>query len=426
MIELKITGIGKDGDGLSMLENGDPVFVDNGLDGETVKAELYDTKSPAKRAKIIDFIKKSDHRQNAPCPHYSKCGGCQLQHMEHEYYKSWKEQIIKDLIETRLDQKLSFLPTYFTDTGTRRRASFACLKTKNDLIIGYNQKRSKHIQNIDECLILLPELLDVKESLRPFLNEILSEGKVVDLFLQKVNNDDQGYDMVLTGFLDRSRKHELTLLQTLAEIIQNTKVARISWRLKERDYPEKLIEKNALFTHFGQLNVKLPPLAFMQPSLEGENHLSAQMLQMLQSTDTDIKNIADLFSGNGTFTGQLLKSGYNVTAYEIDKQATANLKRSGFTSCEQRDLFKEPITCDVLNTYDRLVLDPPRAGAKSQCMEIAKSDLNHFVYISCNPISFSRDATILSEGGYKINQIQLVDQFPWTTHMELIALLSRK
>ena len=424
-ISLKIDKIGAQGDGLASLETGEHVFVEHGLADEIVDVDLKKTKDGLTRASIKNIVKPSPNRQTPVCNHFEQCGGCQLQHMKDDFYKSWKEQAIKELIIDRIGYKPKFLPTIFTDSQTRRRATFTCIKRNNDLIIGFNQRRSNHVFNLKECPITLPELLEVKDSLRPYLMDILKTGKACDLFLQKINNDAQGYDMVLTGPIGEKSRDELNVLQATADIIHNTKVARISWRMRDRDNPELLLEKNPLYAKFGTLNVKLPALAFLQPSEQGEEALSNTMLQMLQNFDTTPKTIADLFSGNGTFTGRLLESGINITAFEIDKKSIQTLKIAGLQHAKQRDLFKDPVTCDELNQFDSLVLDPPRAGAKAQCQEIAMSDINEFIYVSCNPSSFARDMNILSEDGFKIKQIRFVDQFPWTTHMELVAHISK-
>ena len=176
----------------------------------------------------------------------------------------------------------------------------------------------------------------------------------------------------------------------------------------------------------GGARVHLPPYAFLQSTVEGEAALQERVLE----TAGKAKSVADLFAGCGTFALPLARKA-RVHAVEQDKPALAALaqaaKASGLkpVTTEVRDLFKLPLTQAELKDYDAVVLDPPRAGAEAQAKVLAKSRVPVIAYVSCDAASFARDAALLIAGGYKIGPVTPVDQFLWSSHIELVGRFVR-
>lgn len=172
--------------------------------------------------------------------------------------------------------------------------------------------------------------------------------------------------------------------------------------------------------------VDIPPGAFLQPSREGEATLTLAVLASVKGFKK--AKFLDLFAGCGTFSGALLAQG-TVHAVESDRPAVDAIKeihgQSSSLMLSDEILFKEPVTVRELNQYDCVVFDPPRAGAKAQCEIIAKSKVERIIAVSCNPASFITDAKLLIAGGYKLKTVQIVSQFIWSAHSELIATFSR-
>jgi 23S rRNA (uracil1939-C5)-methyltransferase len=144
------------------------------------------------------------------------------------------------------------------------------------------------------------------------------------------------------------------------------------------------------------------------------------------------ETVADLYSGVGTFTLPLAQRGHRVHAVEGEAAAVAALeqaaRRSSFferVSVERRDLERRPVLAEEFEGGDAALFDPPRAGAKAQSAELAKSDLPLVVAISCNPATFARDARTLADGGFRLVAATPIDQFPWTAHLELVAAFQR-
>ncbi|MEI9986724.1 MAG: hypothetical protein WDN69_28265 [Aliidongia sp.] len=201
------------------------------------------------------------------------------------------------------------------------------------------------------------------------------------------------FDIVITGVVGRTGKPDLQMRETIAQFARASNVSRVSWRATPDDTPEIIIEISPPRARFGDLEVTLPPLAFLQPTQAGEDALVASIMELLPRTG----KFADLFSGCGTFTGPMLQRGA-VDAYESVGSAIRALdKAKGVRPLKaiRRDLFLHPLRRDEANRYDAIVFDPPRAGAQEQVRILASSRTPLLVGVSCNPATFARDAQIL-------------------------------
>lgn len=417
-VRLTIDAIGQKGDGLAV-HDGKAVFVDRALAGESVDVTLYDTADGIKRAHIQHIHTPSPLRQNPPCSFYDVCGGCQMQHLRYEAYCAWKTTSVTQTLQRHITVLPEPSTPVFIPGRTRRRVTFACLKTNTQLIIGYHKRRSKLIADTDHCDVVTPDLMALRDAIKPYLMAIIRDSRVCDVFLQEL---DGGVDCVITGPVGKNSTPDYTVLEACGHMLQATSIARISWRLKDRDKPDILMEKNPLFKKAGLYAVPIPPLAFMQPSRAGEQALVDTVLSYLPET---LKTAADLFSGHGTFTGPLATRIPSVAAYENDTHAINALKKAGHKTAFVRDLFKNPLSVSELNTYDCVILDPPRAGAKEQSALLAQSRVKTVIYVSCNPSTFAKDAARLIEGGYTLRHYRIIDQFIWSTHCEIVAAFSR-
>jgi 23S rRNA (uracil1939-C5)-methyltransferase len=169
--------------------------------------------------------------------------------------------------------------------------------------------------------------------------------------------------------------------------------------------------------------VALPHGAFLQATAEGE----AALIAAVQEAVGPARIVADLFAGLGTFAlsleGRVLAVEGARDAGMVLKAAANRAQRQLFV--EYRDLFRRPLDEKELDRFEALVLDPPRAGAKEQIPNLARSTVPRIAYVSCNPATFARDASTLLGGGYRLVWIKPVGQFRWSTHVELAALFVR-
>ena len=411
-VRLTISHLGPKGDGIAEGTKG-PIFLERTAPGDEVEADIFRDDKGVIRGEVKEFFTLSPLRSTPPCPHYEACGNCTLQHLSIEFYQSWKRNLVKDaLLKWHLKPK-TWLPPLFLKGHNRRRATFSLTRKRGKLVMGYYQRRSKIISPIPTCEIALPDLIELKNWIEPFLSPLVKEGQNIDLFIQKIGDS---FELVFSGLssLPKMIGDELASLSP---------IGRIS--LKTERGIQVLIQKKKLIAKFGPLKVALPPAAFLQPTEEGEKALVRAVLQALKPNQGAL---ADLFSGAGTFSGPLLSFG-EVTAFESNPHAIQALKEAGKNerlTALRRDLFLQPLSSKEINRFDAVIFDPPRAGCLEQAKEMARSHCPLLIGVSCNPATFARDSHHLIRGGYQLESLQLVDQFLWSHHVEVVGVFTKQ
>lgn len=421
-VTVTTTALGARGDGIGTYGD-EAVYIDGAMAGEVVVTDILRGHDNIQRGFVKDIVQAAPERATPPCPHAADCGGCAVQHMAPDFYRDWKIARLQGALSFAKVEATEWLPPVFIPAGTRRRASLTLLRRNKDLWIGYRRRRSHDIIRAQSCAVLAPALWDRLQSMAPYLHRMVQDNRPASLFLQST---DSGVDVVITGPVGRKGTPDLSVHEAAGEMLNACGVARIGWRAKDRDAVEILLQAGPVLHDFGGLRVTLPVMAFMQPSRDGE---AALVRDVLDFAPPSFRKAADLFSGCGTFTGPLLARG-PVDAVEGDGPAHNALAAPARTvsglNAVRRDLFKDPLSPDELDTYDHVVIDPPRAGAFAQVKAIARAeDLASLTYVSCNPATFARDAAILCEHGWCLAKIRPVDQFIWSDHIELTAHFTR-
>jgi 23S rRNA (uracil1939-C5)-methyltransferase len=370
------------------------------LPGEVVEAEIS-----GNHAALREILAPSPERIEPFCPHFGRCGGCQIQHWRMEAYCAWKRGLV---VTALANQGIAAEVELLIDAQGegRRRATLHVAKTGAHVIAGFNAARSHDIHPIDRCPILAPALASAPRIARQ-IGEIIGNCDVA------LTAADNGIDVDVTT----KRKPRPDLLK----LIHSESLARLSLNhepLVTRLPPEVVI---------GKASLRLPAGAFLQATKAGEATLAALVIENVGRA----KRVADLFSGVGVFALRLALSAQAFAA-DSDKGAIAALaeavrRTSGLKPIEAkaRDLFREPLMARELDAFDAVVFDPPRAGAEAQARQLAKSKVRSVVAVSCDPASFARDARILLEGGYRLMRVTPVDQFAFTAHVETVTLFKR-
>jgi 23S rRNA (uracil1939-C5)-methyltransferase len=418
--ELSIQELGPKGDGVHQSSRG-RIYIDRALPGDLVQAKIQRGDDGILRGDLVQVVKASPHRVKAPCAYYDVCGGCTLQHADEAFYRDWKVDIVRDALAKRGLRPDRWRDPVFLPPGNRRRATFAAFKKHNRVTLGYFRRRTHRITDIATCLIADPAIMALRAKLVSALAPLLPDEKDADIFVQIVGGR---FDLVYTGPIGRKGKPDLPVRESIAQLARDLDINRISWRARERDPVEVMLEINPLRATFGALTVTLPPLAFLQPTPAGEGALVEAVMELLPSSGT----FADLFSGCGTFTGPMLERG-PVDAYEsVDSAIRALDKAKGDKKLKAfgRDLYRNPLRRDEANRYDAMVFDPPRAGAQEQVKALASGRTPLIVGVSCNPATFARDARILVDGGYRLDSVKVIDQFTWSHHIELVAGFTKR
>lgn len=353
------------------------------------------------------------HHQTPSCRHFPACGGCQLQHLDDAAYAQFVvDRIVGALAAQGLDAPIR--TPLLSPPRSRRRAALQAEMREGRVKIGFSENASHAIVDLVECHVLTPELFAILAPLRKLLAPWLKKGRRARLHLTEA---DQGIDLLIEGV----EAEGLAAAEAITAFAQANGAARLS--VDSGLGPETRWEPEPITITLGGVPVPMPPAAFLQATREGE----AALVAAVREGVGDARTLADLFAGLGTFA---LSLPGKVYAGEAARDAILSLKaaaaRAGRTLfADHRDLFRRPLTSAECDRFDAIVLDPPRAGAREQVLQLAASRVPVIVYVSCNPSSFARDAESLCKAGYRIDWIQPVGQFRWSTHVELAARLSR-
>jgi 23S rRNA (uracil1939-C5)-methyltransferase len=349
-----------------------------------------------------------EHHQEPPCRHFPECGGCQLQHADDEAYRAY----LVSRVESALAQhglETQIRAPHLSPPNSRRRATLKVLRVGEGALVGFNAEQSHRIVDMRECHILRPELFALVDPLRQLLGDMLQPKRVAEVQLTLI---DGGPDLSLKGIHAR----RLDEIERLTSFAMKYDLARLS--IDRGLGPESLIEPQPATVTLSGVPVAFPPSGFLQATQDGEDVLVSAVQEALAG----VSSIADLFAGLGTFT-LATRAAY---AGEASRDAAAALKRAApVTMVEHRDLYRRPLNCTELKRFDGVILDPPRAGAADQVSQLAGSALGRIAYVSCNPATFANDARALVDGGYKLDWVEPVGQFRWSTHVELAACFSR-
>lgn len=375
------------------------------------------------------------------CPNVNICGGCILRHKDIESYRQDKFAQVQSVLSS-LPQPLPWgEPIYIAD-GTRRRASMAFSYEHNKLSVGFNQKASNNLINIDNCLLLTPRLNSVLIKIRELLQELClipyktKKGKKT--ILQNISKGDIWFCDVANGVdvtLEYDAPLELNHRMLICEFInQAPDIIRISHRRHNRDFPEPIVEKSKPFINIGSYKVYIPSGTFLQPSQEGESAL----IRLVKDYCGDSSGkIFDLFCGVGTFSYALaeVKPSSQIIAVDSSKellqgfQETINQNRITNIKIKEQNLFKYPVDHQELKGVDVVVFDPPRAGATTQVKMLStlpeQDKPQKIIAISCHPATFVNDAKVLISSGYVLQKINFVDQFIYSNHSELVAVFTK-
>jgi 23S rRNA (uracil1939-C5)-methyltransferase len=385
-----------------------PVYVPGTLPGEVVEGtpdgdRLLDPK----------IITPSPNRVKPPCRHARACGGCQLQHASDPFVAQWKQEVVQNALAGQ-GLTADFLPLVTSPPNSRRRATFSARRTKGGVLIGFHARASDTIAEIPDCQLLHPGILAAFPGLQALV--MAGGSRTTELSLQ-VTLTRGGPDVVVTG----GKPLDANLRLDLARLVETHGFSRLTWdgeTIALRDRPALTM---------GTATAVPPAGAFLQATQEGE----AALLQAVRQALGPQKRIVDLFSGVGTFTLPLAQDmevhavegdAAMTRALDLAARNTPNLHR---ISTETRDLFRRPLEPDELLSFTGAVTDPPRAGAEAQTDRLAASKIPVIAAVSCNPVTFARDAKALVAKGYRLDWVQVVDQFRWSTHIELVARLVR-
>ena len=412
-----IDSIGGRGDGILTPPPGveGPIFVPLTVPGDEVRVQTTSKSASGTQSEILELLGEGPDRVDAPCPHFGACGGCQLQHWSLSAQQDWKLSRVEEAVSRAGYDPALVLPLESVDAGTRRRAEFVALQPAGKPVqIGFRRRSSHWVEVIESCMVLAPALVEALPLLRDGLDGLITDREGLRVHITLADN---GLDIALNGGMVEGFETQDRLAQL---------AAKAGWaRLTHNDLP--IAARTEPVIELGGAKVALPQRAFLQPSTDGQTILQSLVLAAIPD---EAKTVMDLYSGHGTFALPLAQRGPRVEAYAGSEAAIGALKAAAKSAglpveAAVRDLAAWPLSGDALKKIHAAVIDPPRAGAKSQTEALAQSGPATVVAVSCNPSTFARDARILREGGYSLEWVAPLDQFLFTGHVELVARFYR-
>lgn len=402
-MEYTIERLGHQGDGIAE----GPVFAPRTLPGEVVSGTLQ-----GDRLADVRILSPSGERVQPDCPHYRACGGCHLMHASDGFVAAWKQEVVRNALSAQ-GLEAEFRPLHTSPPASRRRAVFAARRTKKGALAGFHGRASGTIIEVPGCLLVEPEILRGRELAAELA--VLGASRKGALAVT-VALSESGLDVAVSG----GKELDGPLQAALAQRAEQYGLARLAWD------NEIIAARLPAAQRFGKALVVPPPGAFLQATQAGEAALLGAVSEIVGGR----KRVVDLFAGCGTFSLPLAESaevhsvegdGAMLRALDRGWREAQGLKR---VTIETRDLFRRPMMAEELSRFDAAVIDPPRAGAEAQVAELADARIPVIAAVSCNPVSFARDAKTLVSAGYRLDWVQVVDQFRWSPHVELAASLT--
>lgn len=395
VVEVTIEKLAGLGDGLA-LRGTERIFVPYTVPEDVVCARIIRKTADATYAQLESVVTPGPGRIAPVCRHFGICGGCSLQQLSDNDYTQFKQQMAREAVrKAGFDPELT-RPLVRLPIAGRRRVE---LKVQ-DGALGYYAARSHRLVDIAECKVLEPGL----EALVMELKNHLQNWPGLQTI--QINGLDQGYDILLCGVGSKAW-----------QVAPMKDVLRITAR--EGDTDRTLLQSGPALVNMGGVAVEAPAGAFLQASREAQ----ALMTELVAKAASGAAKVLDLFAGLGSY-GFALADGAQVTAVEgetamVNAMRVAGNDRDGFKAM-QRDLFANPVPAAELSTYDAVILNPPRVGAKEQSAMLAGAKTGCAIMVSCNPATFARDGRLLKEGGWRMEYALPIDQFAYSHHLEII------
>lgn len=405
-MRLTIDRLGHLGDAIAAGPAGQ-VYVAQMLPGEVVEGELQGDRLLTPR-----IVTPSADRVRAPCAHARTCGGCLMQHASDAFVAAWKTDVVRSAL-TGQGLEATLRPILTSPPRSRRRTTIAGRRTKGGALLGFHARASDVLVAIPQCQLLHPDLMAAFPALEAL---VITGGSRSGELALTVTRTLAGPEVSVTG----GKPLDSALRLDLARVTEAHGLSRLTWDA------EVVALRTAPLQQFGRARVAPPPGGFLQATAEGE----AALLAAVREIVGDARQIVDLFAGAGTFALPLAERA-EVLAVEADAGLTAALDK-GWRQAEglkrvttqTRDLFRRPLEPDEFKGIDAVVIDPPRAGAEAQTATLARAQVPLIASVSCNPVTFARDAKTLIAAGYRLDWVQPVDQFRWSAHVELVARFS--
>jgi 23S rRNA (uracil1939-C5)-methyltransferase len=426
---VEIESLSHEGRGIAH-HNGKIVFVFAALPGERVLIQLQKSNKKYDEASVVEILEASADRIEPKCASFGICGGCSLQHVSNEFQITSKQQSIEEMVsQAGLQVEEWVSPLHAGSWGYRRKARLGVkfVHKKERTLVGFRERNNPFLADMSSCEVLIPKVGKKLDSIASFIDTLEAREHIPQI---EVAADDDNIVLLFRHLkpLSESDSQRLIDFGKKEEFwIQLQSAGPDSIRCL---YPEtqQLYYKPLAD---GPVNIEFASVDFTQVNQPLNQMMVRQALDWLDLKEDH--SVLDLFCGLGNFTLPIARNVTSVTAVEGD-QAMVDRARSGAQkqNFDNTDYFVEDLSQPdpgnswMRQTYDRILLDPPRSGAFEIVKMIKRFKAEKIVYVSCHPASLVRDAVELQAQGYKVKKMAVMDMFPQTAHIESMALFERK
>jgi len=425
---LNVYALDAGGHGIARNAGGKVVFVEGALGGETVDAQVLRSKPKFDTARATVVLKASSGRRVPPCPVYESCGGCIIQHADARTQVAAKQRWLEDCFERigKVRPESMLAPIYGEEWGYRRRArlSVRYVEKKGGAMVGFRERRSTFVTDMQGCLVLPAHVSALIPRLRALIGELSIRDRLPQI---EVAMGDETVVLVfrhLQPFSDA----DLDQLRTFADASQ----VQVWLQARGPDsvalfHPKSSPSLYYSLPEFG-VRINFQPTDFTQVNHAVNRLLVSRAVRLVDPQPGE--RIGDLFCGLGNFSLPLATRGAQVIGLEgsmaLVERARANALANGLTAqFEAANLFAPNLA--PYGAFDKLLIDPPREGAMELVKALPEAWPRRIVYVSCDAATLARDAGVLvNTKGFRLAAAGVVNMFPHTAHVESIALFERQ
>ncbi|MED1129141.1 23S rRNA (uracil(1939)-C(5))-methyltransferase RlmD [Bacillus paralicheniformis] len=428
--------------------DGFPIFVPNALPDEKAQIKVTRVKKGFAFGRLINLEEESRFRTDAPCPIYKQCGGCQLQHINYEGQLLYKQKQVKDVLERigKLDlSRITVHPTLGMEDpwNYRNKAQVPVGEREGGLIAGFYQQRSHEIIDMNECLIQQSENDRVVQAIKEICgkygikayNEERHKGWLRHIMVRYGAVTGEMMVVFITRTNDFPHKAKIVEEITAAfphvkSIVQNINPKKTN--VIFGDETTVIWGEEYIYDTIGEIKFAISARSFYQVNPEQTKVLYDKALEYAELNGEE--TVIDAYCGIGTISLFLAKQAKKVYGVEIVPEAIEDAKRNAELNGIENAEFEVGEAEVVIPKWyeegikaDTLVVDPPRKGCDEALLRtILEMKPKRVVYVSCNPGTLARDLRVLEDGGYETLEVQPVDMFPHTSHVECVAVLFKK
>ena len=426
--ELEIESLSHEGRGIAHLEE-KVIFVSGALPGEKVIADRTFSRAKFEEADVKEVLKPADNRISPKCEVFGICGGCSFQHLSSEDQIEAKGNWLKDAFagQAKIEPKHWLDPLQVESWGYRRKARLGVryVAKKAKVLVGFREKKSSFITNMNRCEVLHPSLGNHLEDLAHCIEQLSVRSQVPQIEVAIAEKDTV---LILRHLEPLTAKDEQILLDCAREL-------NITWYTQSGGLDTvKPLDQPAVLTYSHpdhDIEMEFLPTDFTQVNFKLNQKMINLALDMLELNDED--EVIDLFCGLGNFTLPIARHAKHVVGVEGDlgliERAKYNAEKNEISNADfyKADLFQEVEGFEWFRgkTYNKALIDPARTGAIEIVELLPKLGVERLVYVSCNPATLARDTAKLIELGYKLDTAGVMDMFPQTAHVESIALFTK-